>query len=98
MLGPGVLDRHVALRGDGGRRPRPGLDPIGNRRVIRRLQLVDPFDLDRAGAGPVDPCSHRNEAFATSAISGSRAALSITVTPRARTAANKRFSVAVTLG
>ena len=36
--------------------------------------------------------------FATSAISGSRAALSITVTPRARTAANNRFSVAVTLG
>ena len=36
--------------------------------------------------------------LATSAISGSRAALSITETPRARTAANNRFSVAVTLG
>ena len=33
-----------------------------------------------------------------SAISGSRAALSITVVPRARTAAIIRFSVAPTLG
>ncbi len=42
------------------------------------------------------PIDVRKEA--RSAISGSRAALSMTVLPRARTAANNRFSVAVTLG
>ena len=42
------------------------------------------------------PIATRNAAM--SAISGSRAALSITVVPRARTAAIIRFSVAPTLG
>ena len=61
MLGPRVVDRDVAERRDGRRRPRAHLDPVGHRRVLRAVQLVDTLDLDRARAGSVDLRAHRGE-------------------------------------
>ena len=63
-----------------------------------RAKRVDARGRERRGAGAVDLGAHRASIAHRSTISGSRAALSMTVVPSASTAAIRMFSVAPTLG
>ena len=83
------------------RRVRPGAadDPVADGPVHGRVQRVDALDGDRRATRPGDVRAHLAEHQRPGRlISGSRAALSITVVPSASTAAIRMFSVAPTLG
>ena len=99
VIGAGVLQRDVAAGRDRRGGPGAGLDAVRDRDVLGRRRARRPR-RSRSCWCPAPsiraPIATRNAAM--SAISGSRAALSITVVPRARTAAIIRFSVAPTLG
>ena len=94
-----AVHRHVAAGHRRAERPGAGDDPVADGGVADRAQLVDALDLAastcrrRSMRAPI-PVSIAQ----MSTISGSRAALSISVTPLASTAAISRFSVAPTLG
>ena len=98
MLGPSVVDRDVAERRDGRRRPVPTSIRSGTAVCSAPCSSSTPWISIVLEPAPsiCAPIVVRNSA--RSAISGSRAALSITEVPRASTDASKRFSVAVTLG
>ena len=71
----------------------------GTTRVLDRVQPLDALDGDGDELpAPSTLAPMRLRKAARSAISGSRAALSIVVVPLARTAAIRAFSVAPTLG
>ena len=99
MFGPRAVEQDVAAGRDGGRGPGPRLDPVGDRRCARPARSSrTPSTSIVADPAPWIPAPIATRNAARSAISGSRAALSITLTPSAVTAAIIRFSVAPTLG
>ena len=88
-LGPRACEQHLAAGHRHRHRVGAGLDPVGQHaRGARRRAVVTPSIDDARGAGAGNPsrpsCSRQS---ATSAISGSRAAFSITVVPFASVAA-----------
>src|SRR4029079_11564796 len=98
MAGAASIERDGSPRNGPSYQIRAGFDAIWNDVVIASVQLTDAFDRDdiRPGATMRAPRFTRN--FARSEISGSFAAFSMTVVPRARDAAIIRFSVPVTVG
>ena len=82
-----------------GERPGAADDPVADHPVLGGLQRVDAVDRERrACRRPRSSRPSGSSIAARSTISGSRAALSITVVPSASTAAIRMFSVAPTLG
>jgi hypothetical protein len=97
VFGHGALDEHVAARRRRGAEEGAGLDAVGDDRVVDRVQRVDALDVDDVGARAVDRAPILLSTRASSSTSGSRAAPTSCVRPRARAAAIMRFSVPVTV-
>ena len=98
MVGPPVLDHHVATGQAGRNQKRGHHQPVGDDCVGGGVQPLDSFDLDARGAGPGDPGAHRVEEAGQVEHLGLPAAFSMTVVPLARTAAMSTLSVPVWLG
>ena len=97
IVGPGAFKRHVAAgRGDG-HREGAGLDAVGEHGMHRAFEPVAPLNAQRSDVpmpSILAPILMRQSA--TSPISGSRAAFSMTVSPLASAAANRTLCVAPT--
>ena len=98
VIGARAVEGHFAI----GRRRRHGegrrFDAVGNDFVLRAVQALDAGDGDGRAAGAGNPAPMALRKLARSTTSGSQAALSIMVTPSARTAAIMTLPVPSTVG
>ena len=95
-VGAGPVQQHVAA-GDGRRHGiGPGLDAVGQHGMLGAVQRLASLDPQGRRAEPLDPGAHPDQAVGESTTSGSRAAFSIRLSPRASTAAIKALWVAPT--
>ena len=96
-IGAGPVEQHLAAGDGGGHGIGPGLDAVGKDGMLGAIQRLASLDPQASGVpSPSMRAPILIRQLATSTTSGSRAAFSISVSPRASTAAIKALWVAPT--
>ena len=93
-----MIEEYVSAGKGAGHQEGPGFDSVRDDLVVRAAKLANPPDPDRLISDPVDPGPHLDQEFTeVGDLRLERAQFFRTVSPSAREAAIRRFSVPPTV-